>query len=102
MYGYVDKEWAHTSHFTWTLPQCVLTLSLIALSFDVYDGGRNAIAAAKGAPAVNEDTALERVPSLVEVLSRAFFPPSFLIGPQVRFKDFLIFTNSTDNLLPLW
>ena len=37
MYGYYiifSEEYA----FAWTIPQCVLTLRLIAVSFDVYDG----------------------------------------------------------------
>ena len=102
MYGYWSKENSQNPTFTWTLPQCVLTLSLIAMSFDIYDGRQNAISRSKDRPVTNEDTALESVPSLLEILSKSYFPPSLLIGPQVRFKDFLVFTENTENLLPYW
>ena len=102
LYGYFMKEWSHNTVFNWTLPQCVLTLSLIAMSFDIYDGAKNKTAKAKGEPATNEETALEKVPTLLEILSKTYFPPSFLIGPQVGFKDFLLFIENTENLLPLW
>ncbi|KAI2801541.1 Lysophosphatidylcholine acyltransferase 3 [Blomia tropicalis] len=101
MYGYYDKDSSQTTHFTWTLPQCVLTLSLIALAFDLYDWQQNLIAKKKGSPMTNEDTAFEHEPTLLELLSKVYFPPSFLIGPQVRYKDFIEFTQCEDNLLPL-
>ena len=79
-----------------------MTLSFIALSFDIYDGKKNLILKSKSMRLINEDTALERVPSLLEILSKTYFPPTFLIGPQMQFKDFLEFTNKNDNLLDLW
>src|SRR5699024_6897470 len=38
LYGYrlTQVDWRYS--ITWTIPQCVLTLRLIALSFDLYDG----------------------------------------------------------------
>lgn len=112
LYGYYVKESSTDVTFTWTLPQCVLTLSLIAQAFDVYDGAKNVKAKTKskekksddkptGAIAlVNEDTALEALPTLLETFSKSFFPPTVLIGPQVRFKDYLAYMESTENLLP--
>lgn len=85
------------------MPQCVLTLSLIALSFDVYDGHQNLIRKQqKRGKLVNEDTALDRIPSLLETMSKAFFPPTFLIGPLVGFKEYLQFIESDQNVLHCW
>ena len=38
LYGYYlnQQDWKYS--VTWTMPQCVLTLRLIAFTFDVYDG----------------------------------------------------------------
>lgn len=38
LYGYYvnQLDWHYT--VTWTIPQCMLTLKLIAFSFDIYDG----------------------------------------------------------------
>lgn len=90
------------SAITWTMPQCVLTLSCIALSFDIYDGKQNLALKSKSLRPINEDTALERIPTLQEILSKTYFAPTFLIGPQLQFKDFLQFVNSNENLLDLW
>lgn len=80
------------------MPQCVLTLSLIALSFDIYDNQRNQ----HSKEMINEDTALNGPPSLIELLSKVYFPPSFLIGPQIKFKNYLIFIHSNENRLSKW
>lgn len=80
------------------MPQCVLTLSLIALSFDIYDNEKNQ----QSKELLNEDTALNRSPSLIEILSKIYFPPTFLIGPQIKFKHYLSFIQSNQNRLSKW
>lgn len=96
---------------TWTLPQCVLTLSLIALSFDVYDGKislqiepedasvtTTSDSSANRRLQTNDDND-KKIPSLLLILSKVYFPPTFLIGPQVRFKDFQQFINLKQSFL---
>ncbi|EEB19442.1 transmembrane protein nessy, putative [Pediculus humanus corporis] len=74
-----------TYDIKWTMPQCVLTLRLIGLAFNVYDGSQ---------PQVEENrkVALQTVPSILEVFAHSYFPASFLVGPQFsfkRYKDFV-------------
>uniref|UniRef100_H3CRG8 Lysophospholipid acyltransferase 5 n=1 Tax=Tetraodon nigroviridis TaxID=99883 RepID=H3CRG8_TETNG len=67
----------------WTMPHCVLTLKLIGLSFDYYDGGKEAVfqrAQQKGA-------ALTSVPSLLEVLGFSYYG-GFLVGPQFTLQSY--------------
>ncbi len=90
----------------------MLTLRLIALTFDVYDGYQNSKLSkisdnevnsptAKRIP-INEDTAVGKSPTLIELLSHAYFPGSFLIGPQVKYKNYLEYIASNENFLPKW
>lgn len=55
---------------TWTMTQCVLTLRLIAMAFDLYDGARNK----KRDTQENPDTAINHVPNIIEFLSHSYFP----------------------------
>nr|XP_046914001.1 lysophospholipid acyltransferase 5-like [Dermatophagoides farinae] len=102
--GYYDKYVNDVHEITWTMPQCVLTLSLMALSFDIYDGQRNLKSRKqcsndkKTLPLMNEDTALERIPTFIEIISKIYFPPIFLIGPQVKFKDYIDFIESRESI----
>lgn len=90
------------------MPQCVLTLSLMALSFDIYDGQRNLKSRKqcsndkKTRALMNEDTALERIPTFIEIISKIYFPPIFLIGPQVKFKDYIDFIESRESIFESW
>lgn len=114
MWGYYVTQVGSEYSFTWTIPQCVLTLRLIALTFDVYDGHRNAKLSTDSptvqakrlhssqAKPINEDTAVERIPTLIELFSHAYFPGSFLIGPQVKYKNYLNYIHSNENFLPKW
>ncbi|CAG2163269.1 unnamed protein product [Oppiella nova] len=116
LWGYYVTQIGSEYSFTWTIPQCVLTLRLIALTFDVYDGHRNASIkssnsspnnAKKGSQTVdrqliNEDTAVAEIPTLLELLSHSYFPGSVLIGPQVKYKNYLKYIESNENFLPKW
>ena len=41
LYGCYVTQIGFNYNISWTIPQCVLTLRLIAITFDVYDGYRN-------------------------------------------------------------
>lgn len=111
MFGYRQKmlqeESTSTANtVTWTMPQCVLTLSLIALSFDVYDGKISlkiqSDDTSKTEISTNEQQNNENqknIPSLLLILSKVYFPPTFLIGPQVRFKEFQQFISLKQSFL---
>ena len=72
----------------WTMPHCVLSLRLIGLTFDCYDGDR---AKRMGPETLSKDqqkTALEETPSLIQMLSHNFFIGGYFIGPQIQMKKF--------------
>ncbi|PSN32117.1 Lysophospholipid acyltransferase 5 [Blattella germanica] len=78
-----------TYDIKWSMPQCVLTLRLIGLAFDLFDG-------AKKEEELSEEqkkTALPNKPSLLEVAAHTYFPASFLVGPQFPMKRYLCFVN---------
>lgn len=86
--GYVVTE-SEDYDITWTMPHCVLTLKLIALSFDLWDGQK--MLKGKELSANNKLTALESPPTLMELLGFVYFPACFLVGPIFsfrRYKDF--------------
>ncbi|XP_013179414.1 PREDICTED: lysophospholipid acyltransferase 5 [Papilio xuthus] len=87
--GYIMTE-SENYDITWTMPHCVLTLKLIALSFDLWDGQK----LLKGAELSenSKKTALRETPSLLELIGFVYFPACFLVGPIFSFKrysDFL-------------
>ena len=72
----------------WTMPHCVLSLRLIGLTFDCYDGAR---AKRRGQDALSRDqqrTALTQTPSLIQMLSHNFFIGGYFIGPQIQMRKF--------------
>uniref|UniRef100_T1J0V7 Lysophospholipid acyltransferase 5 n=1 Tax=Strigamia maritima TaxID=126957 RepID=T1J0V7_STRMM len=86
---------------TWSMPHCVLTLRLIGLTFDVYDGHRDE---SKLSPD-QKKTALTKVPSLLEIASHTYFFGGFMVGPQFpmrRYIDFIdgSFVNKNVDELP--
>lgn len=87
-YWYTASE---SYDIVWTMPHCVLTLRLIGLTFDCYDGQR---AKEKDAQLSKDQlkTALPEIPSIVEMLSHSFFIGGYFVGPQFsmkRFKEFV-------------
>ncbi|XP_030639903.1 lysophospholipid acyltransferase 5 [Chanos chanos] len=68
----------------WTMPHCVLTLKLIGLSFDYYDGGKDP----SQLNAEQRKSALVHVPSLLEVCGFSYFYGGFLVGPQFTMKSY--------------
>jgi len=66
---------------SWTMPQCVLCLRLIGLTWDVYDGAR----ARREPDSLSPDqvrSKLDSVPGLLEMLGHSFFIGGYFVGPQ--------------------
>uniref|UniRef100_A0A1L8D692 Lysophospholipid acyltransferase 5 n=1 Tax=Plutella xylostella TaxID=51655 RepID=A0A1L8D692_PLUXY len=83
--GYIGTE-SEDYDITWTMPHCVLTLKLIALSFDLWDGEK--MKNGKELSANNKKTALVNVPSFAEMVGFVYFPSCFLVGPIFSFKRY--------------
>ncbi|XP_030249290.1 lysophospholipid acyltransferase 5 isoform X1 [Sparus aurata] len=68
----------------WTMPHCVLTLKLVGLSFDYYDGGQEP----SQLSSEQKKAALPSVPSLLEVYGFSYFYGGFLVGPQFTLRSY--------------
>uniref|UniRef100_UPI00398F8D7B uncharacterized protein n=2 Tax=Pristiophorus japonicus TaxID=55135 RepID=UPI00398F8D7B len=68
----------------WTMPHCVLTLKLIGLSLDYYDGGKDQAKLSKE----QQTHALEGEVSLAAVVGYAYFYGAFLVGPQFSMRSY--------------
>lgn len=87
LWGYWVSETA-LYDINWTMAQCILTLRLIGLVWDVYDGSRAEAELSKD----EKETAVRRRPDLLEVAAYSYFFGSFLVGPQlplVRFRAWI-------------
>ncbi|CAG4942285.1 unnamed protein product [Colias eurytheme] len=84
--GYVMTE-SEDYDITWTMPHCVLTLKLIALSFDMWDGEK--MNQGEELSSNNKKTALQNPPTLLELLGFVYFPACFLVGPIFSFRRYL-------------
>ncbi|XP_051818637.1 lysophospholipid acyltransferase 5 [Antechinus flavipes] len=69
----------------WTMPHCVLTLKLIGLAVDYYDGGRdwNSLSVEQ------QKYAILRVPSFLEIAGFSYFYGGFLVGPQFSMNNYM-------------
>ena len=88
--------------FEWTIPQCVLTLRLIAVAFDVSDGYKSKNDSStndSSSSSSKNDEALDRIPDFLELLGHSYFPASFLVGPQFGIKKYLDFVSSEQTVL---
>ena len=87
-YWYVAKE---EYDISWTMPQCVLCLRLIGLTWDLYDGDR----LKKKPDSLSKDqlkTALATSPNILEMLSHSFFIGGYFVGPQfdlAKYRQFV-------------
>ncbi|XP_068111367.1 lysophospholipid acyltransferase 5 [Hyperolius riggenbachi] len=68
----------------WTMPHCVLTLKLIGLTFDYYDGGK----AKTSLTPEQQRYAVQSVPTLIEVCGFAYYYGGFLVGPQFSMEKY--------------
>ncbi|XP_043603556.1 lysophospholipid acyltransferase 5 isoform X3 [Bombus pyrosoma] len=73
----------------WTMPQCVLTLRLIGLAFNLLDGQKPE----EKLSASQKQVALKEQPTFLEIAAFAYFPGSFLVGPQFSMKRYLNYVN---------
>jgi len=87
-YWYMAGE---TYDISWTMPQCVLCLRLIGLTWDVYDGARQSDNPGC-LSAEQTKTALPTSPNILEMLSHSFFIGGYFVGPQfslAKFRQFV-------------
>lgn len=82
-YYQISKQYG----ISWTMPHCVLTLRLTAVAFDYYDGRKKSISKDQ------EETALQKCPSLLEMLGHTFYFGGYMVGPQFSLKRYLAFVN---------
>ncbi|GFU08843.1 lysophospholipid acyltransferase 5 [Nephila pilipes] len=71
----------------WSMPQCVLTLRLIGLAWDVFDGQKPFEKLSND----QKKTALKKCPSLLEVAGHTYFFGGFMVGPQFPMKRYVDF-----------
>lgn len=86
--GYAKTE-SEDYDITWTMPHCVLTLKLIALSFDLWDGKK--MLKGENLSDNNKLTALPSTPDFLDLIGFIYFPACFLVGPIFSFRRYLDF-----------
>lgn len=98
---YLTYGLGHEYSFDWTIPHSVLTLKLIGVAFDLYDGINQLRAKRKSRKTrsghktdtdfIQNPNAIEKPPTLFQLLSHSYFPGSFLVGPQLNIKHTIDF-----------
>jgi lysophospholipid acyltransferase 5 len=91
-----------TYDIKWSMPHCVLTLRLIGLAFDVYDGHKKVcknivykmfqlkcVVLQEPLSKDQVSNAIRRIPTLLEVAGYTYFPASFMVGPQFPMARYL-------------
>ncbi|XP_063291324.1 lysophospholipid acyltransferase 5 isoform X2 [Pelobates fuscus] len=73
----------------WTMPHCVLTLKLIGLAFDYYDGGKDK----SSLTPEQQRHIVPRAPTLLEVCGFSYYYGGFLVGPQFSMCSYLKLVN---------
>uniref|UniRef100_A0A670JZ59 Lysophospholipid acyltransferase 5 n=1 Tax=Podarcis muralis TaxID=64176 RepID=A0A670JZ59_PODMU len=68
----------------WTMPHCVLTLKLIGLVIDYYDGRKEVQALTPE----QRQFAVRGVPTLLEVTGFVYFYGAFMVGPQFSMTQY--------------
>lgn len=86
--GYYYTE-SNEYDILWTMPHCVLTLRMIGLAFDIYDGNKRM----DELSADQKESVLGAPPTLLELYAYAYFPASFLVGPQFPYRRYQRFIN---------
>jgi len=72
---------------SWTMPQCVLCLRLVGLTWDVYDGERQRTTPEALTPD-QQKAALPQSPNILEMLSHSFFIGGYFVGPQFNLAKY--------------
>ncbi|XP_037075411.1 lysophospholipid acyltransferase 5-like [Pollicipes pollicipes] len=93
--GYVFSQ-TDGYDINWCTPHCVLTLRLIGVAFDMFDGHKDK---AELRPD-QKDTALTERPSLLEIGGHAFFPAAAVVGPQFSLRLYQQFTHGQLKFAP--
>lgn len=84
-----------TYDIKWSMPHCVLTLRLIGLSLDYYDGRKKP----EQLNAHQKKMALAETPTFLEMCGHVYFPGGFLVGPQFSMRRYLdMITNVYDKV----
>jgi len=73
--------------------QSVLTLRLIGISFDYYDGMKNVEDLDREGAKDQKENRLIRLPSIIEFFGYSYFYSTFLVGPQFPFRHYRLFIN---------
>uniref|UniRef100_A0A8D0E114 Lysophospholipid acyltransferase 5 n=1 Tax=Salvator merianae TaxID=96440 RepID=A0A8D0E114_SALMN len=68
----------------WTMPHCVLTLKLIGLVIDYYDGRKEL----ETLTPEQQRFAVQGVPTLLEVSGFSYFYGAFMVGPQFSMTQY--------------
>eukprot|EP00058_Branchiostoma_floridae_P006173 XP_002591661.1 hypothetical protein BRAFLDRAFT_80751 [Branchiostoma floridae] len=76
---------SNTYDVMWTTPHCVMTLRLIGLVTDHFDGGKDPAQQS----ADQKKLGLTRLPSLLEVAGHSFHFGGVLVGPQFPMRMYL-------------
>ncbi|XP_071840158.1 lysophospholipid acyltransferase 5-like [Apostichopus japonicus] len=71
----------------WTTPHCIITLRMMGIAFDLFDGQTPKEKLSKDQQA----TCISKAPSLLELFSATFFLGGHFAGPQFSFKMYLDF-----------
>lgn len=80
------------------MPHCVLTLRLIGLSLDFYDGHKKP----DQLSVHQKKMALANAPTLLEMCGHVYFPGGFLVGPQFSMKRYLDFTHQVFDMVLMY
>ncbi|XP_068699220.1 lysophospholipid acyltransferase 5-like [Montipora foliosa] len=93
--GYLLTSYAYYASgdydVNWTTPQCILTLRLISVAWDYYDGNQDQ---EKLTPDFKA-TAIKTPPTLLQLCGLSYFYGGFLVGPQFQIKGFVSFVEGT-------
>nr|XP_054768730.1 lysophospholipid acyltransferase 5-like [Lytechinus pictus] len=68
----------------WTTPQCILTLRMISVAFDLYDGHKPV----EKLSSEQKSLCFKESPGLLEIVSYSFFFGYFLTGPQYPLRQY--------------
>lgn len=87
--GYVISQ-TDGYDINWSTPHCLLTLRLIGVAFDTYDGQKPK----KFLRSDQVDSVLGGSPSLLEMAGHSFFPATFMVGPLFSMRLYQQFTHN--------
>nr|CAB3263477.1 lysophospholipid acyltransferase 5 [Phallusia mammillata] len=87
--GYIILDSKTDYEVSWSMPHCILTLRLIGLAYDVYDGHRNE----EKLWGDQKERAIKDLPSLLEMFGFSYFYGGYIVGPQFPLQRFRAMIN---------